>query len=206
MKQIKIIAAIAATIIISALMWAKPLDAGEVEILSLRWEEQPQEAQNLSMVEYIEAADEKWQFEPLNELPLAPDMQLYLYELCEEYNLSFAFAAMVMESETNFDPAAVGDGGESVGYFQINQVNWERMATEYGLDVHDPEDNIKCGVVMLTELFEKYEDPYMVLLAYKCGERRGRELYEQEIYTTTQFDCEELCNRAIEIEGYMGIL
>lgn len=206
MKQIKIIAAIVATIIISALIWAKPLDAGEVEILSLRWEEQPQEAQNLSTVEYIEAADEKWQFEPLSELPLAPDMQLYLYELCEEYNLSFAFAAMVMESETNFDPAAVGDGGESVGYFQINQVNWERMATEYGLNVHDPEDNIKCGVVMLTELFEKYEDPYMVLLAYKCGERRGRELYEQEIYTTTQFDCEELCNRAIEIEGYMGIL
>lgn len=206
MKQIKIIAAIVATIIISALMWAKPLDAGEVEILSLRWEEQPQEAQNLSTVEYIEAADGKRQFEPLSELPLAPDMQLYLYELCEEYNLSFAFAAMVMESETNFDPAAVGDGGESVGYFQINQVNWERMATEYGLDVHDPEDNIKCGVVMLTELFEKYEDPYMVLLAYKCGERRGRELYEQEIYTTTQFDCEELCNRAIEIEGYMGIL
>lgn len=206
MKQIKIIAAIVATIIISALMWAKPLDAGEVEILSLRWEEQPQEAQNLSTVEYIEAADEKWQFEPLSELPLAPDMQLYLYELCEEHNLSFAFAAMVMESETNFDPAAVGDGGESVGYFQINQVNWERMATEYGLNVHDPEDNIKCGVVMLTELFEKYEDPYMVLLAYKCGERRGRELYEQEIYTTTQFDCEELCNRAIEIEGYMGIL
>lgn len=206
MKRIKIITAIVITIIISALMWARPLDAGEVEILSLKWEEQPQEAQNLSMVEYIEATDEKWKFEPLSELPLAPDMQLYLYELCEEYNLSFAFAAMVMESETNFDPAAVGDGGESVGYFQINQVNWERMVTEYGLDVHDPEDNIKCGVVMLTELFEKYEDPYMVLLAYKCGERRGRELYEQEIYTTTQFDCEELCNRAIEIEGYMGIL
>lgn len=206
MKWIKIIAAIAATIIISALMWAKPLDAGEVEILSLRWEEQPQEAQNLSTVEYIEAADEKWQFEPLSELPLDPEMQIYMYELCEENKLSFAFAAMVMESETNFDPVAVGDDGESVGYFQINQVNWERMATEYGLDVHDPEDNIKCGVVMLTELFEKYEDPYMVLLAYKCGERRGRELYEQEIYTTTQFDCEELCNRAIEIEGYMGIL
>lgn len=206
MKQIKIIAAIVATIIISALMWAKPLDAGEVEIIALSWQEQPQEAPNTFAVNYIQPPDKEWQFEPLSELPLDPEMQIYMYELCEENNLSFAFAAMVMESETNFDPAAVGDGGESVGYFQINQVNWERMATEYGLDVHDPEDNIKCGVVMLTELFEKYEDPYMVLLAYKCGERRGRELYEQEIYTTTQFDCEELCNRAIEIEGYMGIL
>lgn len=206
MKRIKTILTIVAAAAISVLIWAKPLDAGEVEIIALNWQEQPQEAPNTFMVNYIQPSEKEWQFEPLSELPLDPEMQIYMYELCEENNLSFAFAAMVMESETNFNPAAVGDDGESVGYFQINRINWERMATEYGLDVHDPKDNIKCGVVMLTELFEKYEDPYMVLLAYKCGERRGRELYEQEIYTTAQFDCAELCNRAIEIEGYMGIL
>lgn len=206
MKRIKTILTIVAVAAISVLIWAKPLDAGEVEIIALNWQEQPQEAPNTFMANYIQPSEKERQFEPLSELPLDPEMQIYMYELCEENNLSFAFAAMVMESETNFNPAAVGDDGESVGYFQINRINWERMATEYGLDVHDPKDNIKCGVVMLTELFEKYEDPYMVLLAYKCGEHRGRELYEQGIYTTAQFDCEELCNRAIEIEGYMGIL
>lgn len=155
--------------------------------------------------DYIEEPAEAWKFEPLSELPLDTEMQIYMYEVCEEYNLSFAFAAMMMESESHFNPEAVGDNGKSVGYFQINKANWERMATEYGLNVHDPKDNIKCGIIILTELFEKYEEPYLVIMAYKCGERRGMELYDQEIYATRQFDCEELCNRAIEIEGYMGL-
>lgn len=205
MKQIKKAALIAATIMIMAMVWGKPLEAGEMKMVSLSTLRQPTEPVELT-VEYLQAEGTEWQFEPLSELPLDPEMQIYMYEICEENNLSFAFAAMVMESETHFNPVAVGDGGESVGYFQINEVNWERMATEYGLDVHDPKDNIACGVVMLRELFEKYEDPYLVLLAYKCGESRGLDLYEQGVYTTIQFDCEELCNRAIEIEGYMGIL
>lgn len=204
MKQIKKAAIIVATIMIMAMAWGRTLEAGEVETVSLSTLRQPTELLELPVD--LQAEETEWQFEPLSELPLDPEMQIYMYEICEENNLSFAFAAMVMESETNFDPAAVGDGGESVGYFQINEVNWERMATEYGLDVHDPKDNIKCGVIMLRELFEKYEDPYLVLLAYKCGESRGLDLYEQGVYTTIQFDCEELCNRAIEIEGYMGIL
>lgn len=204
MKRIKSIFIIAAIATIMVFTWGRPSESKEVEIKTLSWYTQPEEALYLPII-YLEAPEKERQFEPLNELSLDPEMQIYMYEVCKEYNLSFAFAAMVMESETNFNPAAVGDGGESVGYFQINQVNWERMATEYGLDVHDPKDNIKCGVVMLTELFEKYEDPYMVLLAYKCGERRGKELYEQGIYVTPQFDCEELCNRAVEIERYMGI-
>lgn len=205
MKQIKKAALIVATIMIMAMVWGKPLEAGEMKMVSLSTLRQPTEPVELT-VEYLQAEETEWQFEPLSEFPLDPEMQIYMYEICEENNLSFAFAAMVMESETHFNPVAVGDGGESVGYFQINEVNWERMATEYGLDVHDPKDNIACGVVMLRELFEKYEDSYLVLLAYKCGESRGLDLYEQGVYTTIQFDCEELCNRAIEIEGYMGIL
>lgn len=205
MKQIRIITGLAGIFTMLAILMAMPLLAGEHETISLSVQQQLIRMESEPIPIYIEEPEKEWQFEPLSELPLDPEIQSYMYEVCEEYNLSFAFAAMVMESETHFDPAAVGDGGESVGYFQINRVNWERMEEEYGLDVHDPMDNIKCGIVMLTELFEKYEDPYMVLLAYKCGESRGRELFEQEVYTTLQFDCEELCNRAIEIEGYMGI-
>ena len=107
MKRIKTILTIVAIAAISALIWAKPLDAGEVEIIALNWQEQPQEAPNTFMVNYIQPSEKEWQFEPLSELPLDPEMQIYMYELCEENNLSFAFAAMVMESETNFNPAAV---------------------------------------------------------------------------------------------------
>ena len=115
--------------------------------------------------------------------------------------MSFAFARMIMESESRYHPAAVGDNGESVGLFQINRVNWERMAEEYGYDVHDVKGNIGSGVAILTELFAKYDDPYRVILCYKCGESRGNDLFAQGVYKTVQFDCRELCERAQEIEG-----
>ena len=140
-------------------------------------------------------------YKPIEEIPLDADLQEYMQGLCEENNLSFAFALMIMESESGYDPAAVGDEGRSVGLFQINQVNWERMAEEYGYDAHDVKGNIGSGVAILTELFEKYDDPYRVILCYKCGESRGNDLFEQGVYKTVQFDCSELCERAQEIEG-----
>ena len=50
MKRIKTILTIVAVAAISVLIWAKPLDAGEVEIIALNWQEQPQEAPNTFMV------------------------------------------------------------------------------------------------------------------------------------------------------------
>ncbi len=149
------------------------------------------------------AAEQEPEYIAIEEIPLDVELQQYMQELCEENNLSFAFALMVMESESQYNPDAVGDDGMSIGYFQINQINWERMAEEYGYDPHKPKGNIGSGVAILAELFEKYEDPYMVLLSYKCGESRGKDLYEQGVYTTKQFDCAELCKRAQEIERYM---
>jgi len=149
------------------------------------------------------AAVQEHEYIAIEEIPLDADLQEYMQGLCEENHLSFAFALMVMESESQYDPEAVGDEGRSIGYFQINQINWERMAEQYGYDVHKPRDNIASGIAILTELFEKYEDPYMVLLSYKCGESRGKDLFDQGIYTTVQFDCDELCRRAQEIERYM---
>ena len=148
-----------------------------------------------------EIAQEKNVYKPIDGIPLDADLQEYTQELCEENDLSFAFALMIMESESRYDPAAVGDNGESVGLFQINRVNWERMAEEYGYDVHDVKGNIGSGVAILTELFVKYDDPYRVILCYKCGESRGNDLFAQGVYKTVQFDCRELCERAQEIEG-----
>ena len=71
--------------------------------------------QNISVQEI------KWQFEPLEELKLDAESQEYMYGLCRENNIPFSFAAMIMESESQFDPEALGDGCKSVGYFQIKK-------------------------------------------------------------------------------------
>lgn len=80
MKQIKKAALIVATIMIMALVWGRPLETGEIEIASLSTLRQLSEPQELP-VEYLQAAETEWQFEPLSELPLDPEMQIYMYEV-----------------------------------------------------------------------------------------------------------------------------
>lgn len=145
------------------------------------------------------------EFIAYDDVPLSEDEQIHMQEICKELNVSYEFCLAIMESESTFKADAVGDGGESIGYFQINQANWKRMDEDYGLDVTDSMDNIECGVRMIWELFEKYgDDPYLVIMCYKCGERRGQDLYRQGIYITHQIDCVELCERAAELERSHG--
>lgn len=135
-----------------------------------------------------------------DEIPLDADTQEYTHKLCDELSISYAFALAMMESESSFNAEASGDSGNSIGYMQINKCNWARMEEEYGLDVHDPKDNIAAGLYIMRELFEENEDPYRVILCYKAGKSKGTELYESGIFKGKSFDCEALCKRAQEIE------
>lgn len=74
MKQIKKAALIAATIMIMAMVWGKPLETGEMKMVSLSTLRQLTEPVELT-VEYLQAEEIEWQFEPLSELPLDPEMQ-----------------------------------------------------------------------------------------------------------------------------------
>ena len=133
------------------------------------------------------------------DIPMDRKHQILMHGLCKKYDLSYSFALMILESESAYNPTIIGDKGNSVGYFQINRINWERFA-DRGMNVHEPEGNIEAGVMMLSELFEKYKDPYAVIECYKCGETRGMELYNAGIYATNSFDCEALCKRSEELE------
>ena len=133
------------------------------------------------------------------DIPMDRKHQILMHGLCKKYDLSYSFALMILESESAYNPTIIGDKGNSVGYFQINRINWERLS-DRGMNVHEPEGNIEAGVMMLSELFEKYKDPYAVIECYKCGETRGMELYNAGIYATNSFDCEALCKRSEELE------
>ncbi|MDD3206731.1 MAG: lytic transglycosylase domain-containing protein [Lachnospiraceae bacterium] len=170
----------------------------EVEIVEITRPEESDEA-----VKKEKILDQE--FSPDEELKLSADMQQLTYEICKEYQISFPFVIAIMESESQFDPNAVGDDGHSIGYMQINEINWERMATDHALDVNIPEDNIRAGIIMLAELFEDYDDPYAVIECYKCGESRGMELFNQGIFKTATFDCSEICRRSVELERSFGL-
>ena len=146
----------------------------------------------------VKAAGEA-EFEVYEDVPLTAEEQQVLQQVCAEDDICFEFALAMIESESRFKADALGDCGRSVGYFQINKVNWPRWK-EKGLDAKEPLDNLQIGVHMLRELADKYEDPYEVIICYKAGECRGKKLYKAGRFKTKQYDCQAICDRAAEWE------
>jgi len=109
--------------------------------------------------------------------------QQMILDKCEEYNIDFAFTMAVIFKESSFRPDA--DSGSSVGLMQINRINHEWLSEELGTkDFWDPEQNVTAGLYMLRMLFEKYEDPALVLMAYNHGESGAKKLWDKGIYST----------------------
>ena len=79
-----------------------------------------------------------------------------------------------IERESRWNPNAVN--GDCMGLMQISE-RWhrERMERLGVTDLFDPYDNILVGVDYMAELFERYEDPGMVLMIYN-GDSRAKNL------------------------------
>ena len=114
---------------------------------------------------------------------LDDETQQMIVDKCAEYNIDFAFTMAVIYKESSFRPNA--DSGSSVGLMQINRINHKWLSEELGItDFFDPEQNVTAGLFMLRQLFEKYDDPARVLMAYNMGETGARKLWNKDIYST----------------------
>ena len=103
---------------------------------------------------------------------LSKEMQDYIMEICEKYNMAPSLVIAVIERESRCNPEAVGDYGDSIGLMQI-QEQWhsERMARLGVTNLFDPEQNIAVGVDFLHELSQMNDDLYWVLMCYNGGKR-----------------------------------
>ena len=68
---------------------------------------------------------------------------------------------------------------------QISSVNHGWLSDELGItDFLDLYSNVKAGLYILRNLFQKYETPEKVLMAYNMGENGAKVLWNQGIYGT----------------------
>ena len=93
------------------------------------------------------------------------ELEFYIERVCEPVNICPELIEATIERESRWNPKAVN--GDCMGLMQISE-RWHReRMDEFGVtDLTDPFDNILVGVDYLRELFEKYEDPGMVLMVY----------------------------------------
>jgi hypothetical protein len=122
-------------------------------------------------------------FIPL-EVGLDEELQEFIYCLSYGYNIDFPFVMGLIQTESTFNSEVVSSTND-YGLMQINTVNHEWLQEKLGItDFLDPYQNTRSGIYILRNLFEKYEDPAKVLMAYNLGETGARKLWNKGIYET----------------------
>ena len=106
-------------------------------------------------------------FVPLG-VPLDSDVQEFIYYLSKGYNMDFTFVMAIIQQESGYQPDAVSNITDEIG------------VTNY----LDPYENVRAGMFILRKLFEKYETPEKVLMAYNLGESGAKALWDKGIFET----------------------
>jgi len=139
------------------------------------------------------------------DIPLEAETQWAIFEACEYDPGLFCFLMAIGQHESRFNPDTQGDGGDSLGVFQIN-TRWHTGRME-AIGVTDLTDPVQCAAVALDylrELVSRYgfePESEALLMAYNMGPGGARKAlnagqtstdYSREVMTVYQEYLEEL--------------
>ena len=146
-----------------------------------------------------EEPEEPEQIKTRDDVAIDIDTQEWLIDYCYGLNISPYLIMAICESESDCNPQAIGDNGDSIGIMQI-QPKWhyERMANLNVNDLTDTKGNIMVGIDYLLELFNKNQELSWVLMAYNGGEAYANRLTDKGViseYAT------KVINRSTELES-----
>lgn len=111
------------------------------------------------------------------DIPLAPDIQRALHEVCEEEDVPVALALGVIEVESRFQEGAVSSEG-CMGLMQLNP--------KYFPGELSPADNLREGVRYLGRLLNRYGETGAALTAYNAGHDTGSRTYADAVLSAAE--------------------
>lgn len=139
-------------------------------------------------------------FVPL-EVNMDEELQEFIYSLSNAYNVDYSFVMGLIKTESEFQSNVISTTND-YGLMQINKINHDWLQDKLGItDFLDPYQNSKSGIYILRNLFEKYEEPNLVLMAYNMGENGAKNLWDKGIYQTDY--SVKVMNNAVEFNQYI---
>lgn len=112
-----------------------------------------------------------------------------------EYNILPELLMAMIERESEGNPNAYN--GTDSGLMQVAQKwHYDRMERLGVTDLFDTDQNIHTGADYLAELFNDYEDVYLVLMAYNMGYETAYKYYSQGVISEY---AQEVAARADEL-------
>lgn len=82
-------------------------------------------------------------------IPLDKDLQVQIYDLCEQYEIAYELVLSVIKTESEFKVDIIGDNGDAIGLMQIQPKWWQGLADMHNLNVYEPIDNVHLGILIL---------------------------------------------------------
>lgn len=114
----------------------------------------------------------------------------------EEYHILPELLEAMVEKESSGDKDAYN--GVDAGCLQVaKRWHYDRMERLGCPDLFDVDQNIHVGADYLAELFDRYEDVYLVLMVYNMGDETALGHYENGVYSEY---AQEITSRAWELE------
>ena len=114
--------------------------------------------------------------------------QDFVFVEAGEAGVDYELVLAIIINESRCDPNAISKTND-YGLMQINQINHEWLAEEYGLtDMLDPRQNIIAGITILSEL-SIYDDGtdaglHKMLMAYNMGQTGASRVWANGTYRT----------------------
>jgi soluble lytic murein transglycosylase-like protein len=111
----------------------------------------------------------------IGNLKLKQEYWNYIKEAAKRYQISPYLIQAVCAIESRYDPEAKSGRGRCYGLMQLHK----DTAKKYGVDAHDPRENIMGGAAVLARLMQKYDGNIRkVLRVYNATSTGG---YEREV-------------------------
>lgn len=117
--------------------------------------------------------------------PLDNELQDYIRELCDEHEVPMPLVLAMIECESSFRPNAISKSND-YGLMQINEGNHEWLSKEYGItDFLDPYQNVLCGITIISQHYERFQDVDKALMAYNMGAGGAKGLWDEGVYESS---------------------
>lgn len=119
------------------------------------------------------------------DVPLEFEVQDYLFEQCEKYDVPVELVLAVINKESNFKANSISKTSD-YGLMQINKVNHKWLRKQLGVtDFLDAKQNILCGVYILSGHLKSVDgDIHKALMQYQFGIAGAKRLWKKNIFTS----------------------
>lgn len=138
---------------------------------------------NLPLIEMPDVCDDDSDI-VYYDVPLSYEIQDYVLELCQIYEVPVQVIYAIIKVESNFNANLVSKTND-YGLMQINKCNHQWLREQYDIeDFLNIHDNIKSGIIIFSNHYQKY--PYLsrALMAYNMGSYGAKRAWDKGISST----------------------